>query len=72
LFRAVNEVFTSKEAAVTMSQVTSNGGIVSVGTFKLGEGLPPGEYFLQVIVSDKLAPVEKQLSDQWIDFEIVK
>jgi hypothetical protein len=71
LFRAGQEVFTGKEIAVTTSQVSSGGGIIAVGTLRLGQGLPPGEYFLQIIVIDKLAPAEKQLSDQWIDFEIV-
>lgn len=72
LFRAGKEVFTGKETPVTTSQMSSGGGIVAVGTFRLGERLEPGEYFLQIIVIDKLAPAEKQLSDQWIDFEIVK
>jgi hypothetical protein len=72
LFRAGKEVFTSKETAVTTSQVSSGGGIIALGTLRLGQELPPGEYFLQIIVIDKLAPAEKQLSDQWIDFEIVR
>jgi VWFA-related protein len=72
LFRAGKEVFTGKETPVTTSQMSSSGGIVAVGTFRLGERLEPGEYFLQVIVIDKLAPAEKRISDQWIDFEIVK
>ncbi|HSE23336.1 MAG TPA: hypothetical protein VLB68_16835, partial [Pyrinomonadaceae bacterium] len=72
LFRAGKEVFTGKETPVTTSQLSRGGGIVAVGTFRLEERLEPGEYFLQIIVIDKLAPAEKQLSDQWIDFEIVK
>jgi hypothetical protein len=72
LFRAGKEVFTGKETPVTTSQMSSGGGLVALGTFRLGERLEPGEYFLQVIVIDKLAPAEKQISDQWIDFEIVK
>ena len=72
LFRAGKEVFTGKDTPVTTSQMSSGGGIVAVGKFRLEERLEPGEYFLQIIVIDKLAPAEKQLSDQWIDFEIVK
>ena len=72
LFRGGQEVFTGKEDAVTTSQVSSGGGIIALGTLRLGHELPAGEYFLQIIVIDKLAPAEKQLSDQWIDFEIVK
>jgi len=72
LFRADKEVFTGRAVPVVASQQSSSGGIVAEGTLRLGTGLTPGEYFLQVIVADKLAAVEKQLSDQWIDFEIVK
>jgi VWFA-related protein len=72
LFRGGNEVFKGDETLVVTSQRSSGGGIVAVDTFRLGERLEPGEYFLQVIVIDKLAPAEKQLSDQWIDFEVVK
>jgi hypothetical protein len=72
LFRGGKEVFTGKETPVVMSQISSGGGIVALGTFRLGKELAPGEYFLQVVVIDRLAPVEKQLSEQWIDFEIVK
>ena len=72
LFRGGKEVFTSKETAVTTSQMSSGGGMIASGTLRLGRELTPGEYFLQIIVIDKLAPVGKQISDQWIDFEIVR
>ena len=72
LFRAGQEVFTGKEDAVTTSQRSSGGGIIALGTLGLGQELTPGDYFLQIVVIDKLAPAEKQLSDQWIDFEIVR
>jgi VWFA-related protein len=71
LFRADKEVFTGRTVPVVVSQESSSGGIVAEGNLRLGRGLMPGEYFLQVIVIDKSAAVEKQLSDQWIDFEIV-
>ena len=32
----------------------------------------PGEYVLQVIVTDQLAPEKRRTATQWIDFEIVK
>jgi hypothetical protein len=72
LFRNGKEVFAGKESAVTASQTSSGGGIITLGTLKLGRELMAGEYFLQIIVIDKLARAEKQVSDQWIDFEIVR
>jgi hypothetical protein len=32
----------------------------------------PGQYLLQVIVTDKLAKERQNITSQWIDFEIVK
>jgi hypothetical protein len=39
------------------------------GFLRLSADLPPGEYFLQIIVRDTLAG---KTASQWIDFEIVK
>jgi len=38
----------------------------------LGNDLQPGDYALQLIVTDKLAKEESRVVGQWIDFEIVK
>lgn len=39
---------------------------------QLGNKLPPGEYVLQVIITDSLANEKYSTTTQWIDFEIVK
>lgn len=72
LFRGSQEVFTGNVVPTTISKELNHEGIIAGGSLRLGSSLPPGEYFMQVIVTDKLAPPEKQSSDQWIDFEIVK
>ncbi len=38
----------------------------------LGTNLQPGDYALQIIVSDGLAKEKKQIASQLIDFEIVR
>ncbi|MFN2454145.1 MAG: VWA domain-containing protein [Pyrinomonadaceae bacterium] len=46
---------------------------ISVGRrLQLGTALPPGEYILQVIVTDALAKEKYRTATQYIDFEIVK
>lgn len=40
-------------------------------SIRLVSGLTPGEYVLQVIVVDMLAPEKQRTSTQWINFEIV-
>jgi VWFA-related protein len=72
LFRGSEEVFTGGVLPVTTAKEIGGDGLIVGGTFRLGSALPPGEYFLQVIVTNKLASPEMQLSSQWIDFEIVK
>lgn len=42
------------------------------GNLNLGAGLPPGEYILQVVVTDALAKEKHRIATQWSDFEIVK
>jgi hypothetical protein len=72
LFRGSEEVFTGGVLPITTAREVAGDGIIVGGKFRLGSALPPGEYFLQVIVTDNLAPPERQLSNQWLDFEIVK
>ncbi|MET0626456.1 MAG: VWA domain-containing protein [Pyrinomonadaceae bacterium] len=39
---------------------------------QLGTQLPPGQYVLQIVVTDELAKGKARTATQWIDFEIVK
>jgi len=72
LFRGSEEVFTGDVLPTTRAKELSRESIIAGGTFRLGSALPSGDFFLQVIVTDKLAPRDAQSSSQWIDFEIVK
>ena len=46
--------------------------IAILGAVKLGAELTPGEYVLQITVTDPLADEKHRVATQWIDFEIVK
>jgi VWFA-related protein len=72
LFRGSEEVFTGKILPTTPANDSPGEAIISGGTLAVTASLPPGEYFLQVTVTDELAPRDKQTSTQWIDFEIIK
>lgn len=43
-----------------------------VGAFKIGTGLPAGDYIFQIIITDELAKDKNQIDTQWIDFEIIE
>ena len=72
LFRGTDELLIGTVAPAVVTKAEGNEAIVVGGTFKLANSLPPGDYFLQVILTDQLAPRDRQTSTQWIDFEIVK
>ena len=44
--------------------------LVAFGRLQLGTNLSPGEYVLQVVVTDALAKEKNRVASQWIEFEI--
>ena len=46
--------------------------IPRIGRLQLGQEFEPGEYVLQVLVTDQSAKEKQQIASQWIDFELVK
>jgi hypothetical protein len=42
------------------------------GAIQLGTSLTPGEYVLQIVVSDLLGKEKNRIATQWMDFEIVQ
>jgi VWFA-related protein len=44
--------------------------LVAFGHLQLGQNLPPGDYILQVIVSDVAGKEHARLASQWLPFEI--
>jgi VWFA-related protein len=44
--------------------------LLTAGEFRLGTAMKPGDYVLQVIVTDKLADPDYRAASQWMDFEV--
>ena len=74
LFRDGKAVFTGQEKAVALAGQDDQGRVLVGSRLQLGTDLAPGEYVLQIVVTDALAnPKDKhRTKTQWIDFEIVK
>jgi hypothetical protein len=68
LFRDNQLVFTGKVLALK-GQLDQK-RLVAFGQFPLSPSLTPGDYVLQVIVTDSLAKEKNSIATQWIDFEI--
>jgi hypothetical protein len=73
LFRDGKEVFTGKPLSFNPGQQTDMKRLNSGGRLVVGSVLAPGEYVLQVTVTDALARNRRYgTTAQWIDFEIIK
>jgi hypothetical protein len=72
LFRDGKPVFTGKALPFDAAGQTDLERVVAGGSFRLGTDLPPGDYVLQLVVTDLLAEEPRRTSTAWIDFEIVE
>ena len=72
LFRGSEEVFSGNAVPTALTNEAGLEALIVGGKLVLAKSLPPGQYFLQVTVTDALAPRDRQTSNQWIDFEIVR
>ncbi|HEX8476573.1 MAG TPA: VWA domain-containing protein [Pyrinomonadaceae bacterium] len=71
LFREGQSAFNGKLMPLDVSQQRDMKRLSAIGRLRIGPELTPGEYVLQVTVTDTLAPKGRQTATQWIDFEIV-
>jgi hypothetical protein len=70
LYRDGKQVFAGKPAAVDASGQPASRRILAGGRLQLGARLQPGEYVLQVVVTDSAAREKYRTATQWIDFEV--
>jgi VWFA-related protein len=72
LFRDGKVVFTGRVSPLDISQQRDWKRLVAGGRLMVGTELAPGEYILQVIVTDLAAKEKRGTVTQWIDFEVLK
>jgi hypothetical protein len=72
LFREGQQLFVGKVNSFDPAHQKDFSKLVVGGSLLLGKELLPGEYALQLTVTDKLAKEESRIASQWIDFDIVK
>jgi VWFA-related protein len=71
IFRDGKLLFTGTPSAIDSAQSDPK-RVPSVGRLQLGLEFEPGQYVLQVVITDQLTKEKQSISSQWIDFEIVK
>lgn len=72
LLKDGKQVFVGKPLPLVFGEEPDWKHIPSSGRLRLGDDLAPGEYVLQIIVTDKLAREKDRWATQWMDFEIMK
>jgi VWFA-related protein len=72
MLRDGKTIYTGQPAAIDLTGQTDWKQVVAGGKLLLGPQLEPGEYVLQVIITDRLAKEKYNSATQWIDFEIAK
>jgi hypothetical protein len=72
LFQDGREVYTGKPTSYEMGEQSNPKRLRAGGRIQLGKDAQPGEYILQIVVTDLLAKEKYRAATQWIDFEITK
>ena len=72
LLKDAKQIFAGRLNPLEVSGQPDLKHIRAVGRLRLGPELTPGEYVLQVIVTDKLAKEKYRTATQWMDFELTK
>ena len=72
IFRDGKLVLDGQQLPLGLAAQTDTGHLKAVGAISLGKSMPPGDYILQVIVTDALAKVKEQIATQFVQFEVVE
>ncbi|HJT67182.1 MAG TPA: VWA domain-containing protein [Pyrinomonadaceae bacterium] len=72
LFCDGKSVKSSPETAVDTTNQRDPERLLVTNVLRLPADLEPGNYYLQVVVTDKAAGAKQPPATQWVDFEIVK
>jgi hypothetical protein len=67
VFRDGQEIYTGKPQPMNSAAETDVKKMIGGGVLKLGDKMQPGDYVLQVVVTDKIS---KETATQWSDFEV--
>jgi VWFA-related protein len=70
IFRDGESIYQSAPRAVEGRELGDPAHLLSVGELRMGPTMKPGDYVLQIIVTDKLADEKYRVASQWMDFEV--
>jgi VWFA-related protein len=71
LFRGPERIYSGQPMALAIAGADSTAAVHAAGEIKLPATLPPGNYALELSVSDRLEKKQSQGAAQWVDFTLV-
>ncbi|HUJ93445.1 MAG TPA: hypothetical protein VLW46_00620, partial [Candidatus Bathyarchaeia archaeon] len=72
IFRDGKQVYAGQPMLPDLAGQANTRRLLAGGHMTLAKAIDPGDYVLQLIVTDKLAKQKYQAVSQWIDFEVRK
>nr|MBA3766664.1 hypothetical protein [Acidobacteriota bacterium] len=72
LFRDGQPIFTGSPKPFDAGNQADFKRLIAGGAIQLGTDMTPGEYVLQIVVTDALSKGKHRTAAQWIDFEIAQ
>jgi VWFA-related protein len=72
LYHEGKMIFSPAPVVVSVQGQSDPQRLVAGGVLQLASDMPPGDYVLQIIVTDPADKQKPRVTSQWIDFEIVK
>jgi hypothetical protein len=72
VFREGKMIFSSDPVPVSVQGQTDPQHLANGGRLQLASDMLPGDYVLQIIVTDSADKQKPRVASQWIDFEVVK
>jgi VWFA-related protein len=72
IYRDGKLIFVGSEEAFSPLDQTDPKRLLGAGVVQMGSRMVPGEYVIQIVVTDLLAKQKENVTSQWIDFDIVE
>jgi VWFA-related protein len=72
IFNEGKLILDGTQKPVELARQTDMQHVKAAGAISIGSQMPPGDYVLQIIVTDGLATAKKQVATQFVQFEVVE
>ena len=72
LFHDGAQVFAGKESQFNPGGQTDMQRLAAGGAIQIGTDMVPGDYVIQIVVTDRVADKKHSVATQWMDFQVIK